>query len=547
MDTLMYIELFKRFFKEHRGKVLLYILVTAAALPLESIGFSRYTSRIIGFAKQRGGLQYEKIYRCIFMIAVIYLSTRVLAMIDTYLEALIDNHLIKTVRSHMFETYLKQYKTNYVEVGPGKITSYFSVIPKMYLDIMSRTLSRILPYSLAILFIVGYFFTVDFRLGGIFVGLIISLVGAFYITLQNCIAMNIERQNSSYKKNEHIADRMANLFSILVNNGDKDEVKTNDDLEETHRRQAYKADMGYLRVETTINVILFVFMMAVLALYLHLFRTRPKSPTVLASFLVVFYLISYIDRIKWHFVDVINKIAIIKSHEATDFSQSIDNTNTLGKGTQRDFITDGHIVAENIGFSYGPKVIHEDLSIEFVPNKVHLLKGHSGRGKTTLIKIILGFHAIDSGKVYIDGVDLYDADIDYVRDNLSVVNQDARLFNNTVLYNIQYGNNASYEEVVEWIDHLGLWDSVFSHMSRELDNIVGVNGANVSNGQRQVILILRAFLDRRKILILDEPTAALDVETTDIVLDMIREISEGRTTIIITHDDLGIDAEVHEI
>ena len=387
----MYQQLIQDFWRDHRLLLIVYVLITAAILPLESIGFSSYTSRIIGYAKSQGPLQYKKIYHCILMIAGVYLLTRGMNTIEYYLEILIDSHLVKSVRSRMFKTYLEQYKTNYTEIEPGKIASYFSVIPHMYQDVIYRFLSRVLPYTVSIIAVIAYFYYVDLRLGLTFTGMLFILAFILSITLKTCVERNLEKQRRFHDNNENITDRMSNLFSILANNQDHSEIETNQEREESFRKHAFKADIGYLRVESIINVVLFITVIIILILYLHLFRTRRKSTIVLASFLVVFHLIGYVDRIKWHFIDLVNKIGIIKNYEETSFTPNITSESDIGRGVVRDFIDRGDIKMKNIGFSYGNKMIHDNLNLEFAPNKIHLIKGHSGRGKTTIIKLLMGF------------------------------------------------------------------------------------------------------------------------------------------------------------
>lgn len=579
----MYMRLFGDFWRDHRLLLIVYVLLTAAILPLESIGFSSYTSRIIGYAKGGGSLPAAKIYHCILMIAGVYLLTRGMNTIEYYLEIIIDSHLVKSVRSRMFQTYLEEYKTNYTEVEPGKMASYFSVIPGMYTEIIYRFLSRVLPYTISIIAVVGYFFYVDWRLGAAFTGMILLLVIILKCTLHTCIRVNVEKQKAFYENNDNIADRMSNLFSILVNNEDRREIEKNTAREEDFRKRMITADLGYLKVESLVNVVLLITVVVVLILYMELFRTRRKSAIVLASFLVVFQLVGYVDRVKWHFIDLVNKLGMVKSFEETNFkeeeekgheegakdeedeeelraemegeetthlfSQKRNRVKRIGKGTKRDFLTKGHIRLEGVGFSYGEKVIHTDLHMDFTPNRIHIIKGHSGRGKTTIIKLILGFHHLNKGTITIDGVDLTDADIEYVRDQVSVVNQDARLFNESIMYNIMYGNEktATEAEVYAKVRELGLDKTVFHNIPPKLDKRAGTNGSHLSNGQRQTVLLLRAFLNKRPILIFDEPTAALDATTKQTVLGIMERMGEGRTTIIITHDTLKIKAQIHQV
>ena len=165
--------------------------------------------------------------------------------------------------------------------------------------------------------------------------------------------------------------------------------------------------------------------------------------------------------------------------------------------------------------------------------------GRSGSGKTTLGNLLLRFYEPDSGNLLIDGNPLQRLDINWLRNNITLVQQKSVLFNETIFKNIAFGSKEHHkvrkEEVRRSIE-TALLQHTISDLPQGLETIVGVNGSAMSGGQKQRVAIARARLRDTPILILDEATSALDHISKTLVLEQIQEWRQGKTTIIITHD-----------
>jgi len=159
----------------------------------------------------------------------------------------------------------------------------------------------------------------------------------------------------------------------------------------------------------------------------------------------------------------------------------------------------------------------------------------SGNGKSTLIKLIMGYYKVDDKSIFIDNNDINKFDLTDLRKQISYVNQNIRLFNKTLLENIQYGNNLTREEIMDIFDETGI-SNIFKNLKDGLDTNVGVNGEKLSGGQRQIIHILRCIGKQNKIVILDEPTASIDKKNSEYIIRAINKLSKHSTLIIITHN-----------
>ncbi len=197
----------------------------------------------------------------------------------------------------------------------------------------------------------------------------------------------------------------------------------------------------------------------------------------------------------------------------------------------------GHITFEHIHFSYIPgiEVLH-DINLEIEPGSTVALVGRSGAGKTTIANLLMRFYTPDSGHLSIDGFDLRDLMIESLRSQFGAILQDDSLFSGTIEDNLKFGllRKVSYEEMVEAARNANILDFIRSQ-PLGFKTPLHERGQSLSGGQRQRIAIARMFLHQPKILIMDEPSSALDNESEALIQQALKRLTEGRTTFIIAH------------
>jgi len=196
----------------------------------------------------------------------------------------------------------------------------------------------------------------------------------------------------------------------------------------------------------------------------------------------------------------------------------------------------GEIEFKNVSFAYvKDKPIIKNLSLKIQPGEKIALVGHTGSGKSTLIKLLLRFYDINSGNINLDGHSIGDLKISYLREQVGMVSQDPYLFNGTVAENILYGNvEASRDEMVK--SALAANASNFiKNLPQGYDTLIGERGVKLSGGEKHRIAIARTLLKDPPILILDEATASVDTETEAKIKDALVSLTAGRTTILIAH------------
>jgi len=196
----------------------------------------------------------------------------------------------------------------------------------------------------------------------------------------------------------------------------------------------------------------------------------------------------------------------------------------------------GEITFENVSFEYlKNKEVLKNINLKIKQGETVALVGKSGVGKTTFSELIIGYYQPKKGRILLDGVDISKLKLKWLRNQIAIVPQDLNLFNDTLINNLKYANpNATSEDIIRAAQAAFAHDFI-KKFPKGYKTLVGEDGIKLSMGQRQRIAITMAFLKNPKILILDEPTAALDAESEKNVQKGINELIEGKTTIIIAH------------
>ena len=196
----------------------------------------------------------------------------------------------------------------------------------------------------------------------------------------------------------------------------------------------------------------------------------------------------------------------------------------------------GEIIFQNVAFAYPDNLpVLKDVSFFVKPGQRVGIVGPTGGGKSTIVSLIPRFYDVIAGKVVIDGHDVREYKLHSLRDHIGYVLQDTVLFRGTILENIAFGRpRATHAEIVE-AAHLANADEFIARMPHGYDTVVGERGLTLSGGQRQRIGIARVIVRNNPILLLDEPTAALDAESERLVMDALERLMKGRTVLTIAH------------
>ncbi len=197
----------------------------------------------------------------------------------------------------------------------------------------------------------------------------------------------------------------------------------------------------------------------------------------------------------------------------------------------------GEVEFQSVGFWYSKKQgeILKNISFKVLPGEKVALVGESGVGKSTLVDLISYYYKLSSGKILIDGQNIKNLDLKFLRSRIAMVPQEIMLFNDTVKNNIKYGSFGASDAEIERAATLAHADEFIDNFPKKYEQVVGERGIKLSMGQKQRVALARAFLRNPKILILDEPTSALDAKSEKFIQESLSELMKSRTTFIIAH------------
>ena len=231
-------------------------------------------------------------------------------------------------------------------------------------------------------------------------------------------------------------------------------------------------------------------------------------------------------QIKQSLVDMENMFTLL--NEKTEITDNIDAKDLI--------ISNASVTFKNVSFHYDEKrKIIKDISFKIYPNQTVAIVGPTGAGKSTISKIFFRFYDPTSGTILIDNQDIRKVTQKSLRKQIAVVPQDTVLFNETLFYNISYGNpNSSKEEIVQVTKMAKLHDFIES-LPDGYNTIVGERGLKLSGGEKQRVAIARALLKKPKIFFFDEATSSLDTKTEKEIQNNLENLSKNITTIIIAH------------
>jgi ATP-binding cassette subfamily B protein len=196
----------------------------------------------------------------------------------------------------------------------------------------------------------------------------------------------------------------------------------------------------------------------------------------------------------------------------------------------------GEIEFKDVCFAYKDgDCMLENISFKVKPGQTVAIVGQTGSGKTSLVKLINRTYDVTAGQVLVDGVDVREWNLETLRQNISIIEQDIFLFSRSISENIAFGKPEAAQEDIYTAARAAQADEFIRGFSQGYETVIGDRGVTLSGGQRQRVALARAFLTDPRILVLDDSTSAIDSATEDLIQRAIFNAAKGRTTFIITH------------
>ena len=216
----------------------------------------------------------------------------------------------------------------------------------------------------------------------------------------------------------------------------------------------------------------------------------------------------------------------------------LDEQEQVPETAYPEIITDprGAVEFRHVHFGYSPdKILMEDMNFEVKPGQMIAIVGPTGAGKTTLVNLLMRFYEVNGGKILVDGVDITELRRGDLRRMFGMVLQDTWLFHGTLRDNIAYGRENATEEEIVRASKAAYADHFIRTLPEGYNLVLNEEASNISQGQKQLLTIARAFLADPEILILDEATSSVDTRTELLIQTAMAELMKGRTSFVIAH------------
>lgn len=523
----------KPFLKDNKILLICYIICILFSYPLESIILPRTFSKF--FSELKTNVSNEILLKYFKILFAFMTIITIAQIINSKLDAILITNFNESVSNIFYTKIIKFYENNYKDLELGKLSYRINSVPTVLREITTDLVTWVLPKILTVLIINCYFFKINFILGLISILFIIG-ISYYNITYSKpCINLSNQRYNTYEQKSEFIQDRLSNLYSVYSTGNTNTEIDNYKVLTRKFKNIQFSAlnCINNIKTINTIGISILFLLLCSWTVYIYK-KNKIKSEDLVSIFMTLLFYIQGLNTIANFLPDYATHLGILKS-----INEYITEINYDEPDKPNINIQYGTIQIINLTFKYSNgKTIFNNFNLSINDNEKVGIIGSSGNGKSTLIKLIMGYYKVADNTIFINNQDINNYNLKSLRQQISYINQNTKLFNKSIYDNIKYGNTLTNDEIDNIFIKYDL-NRVFNNMSK--NSFVGVNGDELSGGQKQIIQLLRIYNKNNKILILDEPTSALDVQTKTIFINLIKEISINSTLIVITHDESNLE------
>ena len=451
-----------------------------------------------------------------------------------YLSTWIGQNVILDLRKKIFK-HIVSLKMSYFDKTPiGTLVTRAVSDIETIADIFSQGLLVIIAELLKLVIVIFFMFYTDWRLSIIALLTIPVLLVATAWFKRNIKASFQAVRDKVSSINSFVQEHIVGMNIVQIFNREKAEFEKFKQINSEHR-DAHLRSIFYYAVFFPVVEVLSAVSIGLVVWYGGEGIISGKDITI-GEIIAFILFIQMMFRPIRQLADRFNvlQMGIVGSERVFRVLDTDDKINDEGKIEVADL--NGEISFENVWFRYKKdQWILKNLNFNIESGKFLALVGHTGAGKSSIIRILNRFYEIEKGKIKIDNISIDDLTLNSLRDNIALVQQEVFLFSDSILNNISlYQENILKSDIIKASKEIGVHDFIMS-LPNGFDYVVGERGVTLSSGQRQLIAFLRVYIRNPKILILDEATASIDSSTEALLQNALLKLSKNRTTIVIAH------------
>ena len=469
-----------------------------------------------------------------FMIGAAALVRALSNVVGEFLLSRVSFFVVHAIRCDLHDRLLVLPCSYFDESRQGDISNRLTDTTSKLRDTATEVLRILMQDGGKLVFMLGAMLLINLTLTLLFFVLapLVALIVHYASRRFRNISMNIQ---SSMGEVTHFGQETVVLHKTIRAYGAQDQQAQAFEEASTRNRQQHLKMVATKASSSQFIQLLVAFAIAALVgvLFIEQIKGGLDAPGIITYIGLAGALASPIKRLS-----DLNARLQIGLAAASEIFEHIDRDVELDTGTNKLSVSTAALQFNNVDFSYdnSDKQTLSNIEVNVEPGQTLAIVGATGAGKTTLIQLLLRFYEPTSGQILLNGVPISTYTKDSLRSHIAFVSQEVILFNDTIRNNVAYGtlHNASKAQIDSAVKRARV-DVFTQRMSKGLESEVGDRGTNLSQGERQRILIARAILKDAPILILDEATSSLDAESECLIQAALDEMMAGRTTLVVAH------------
>jgi ATP-binding cassette, subfamily B, multidrug efflux pump len=479
---------------------------------------------------------YKGLVKMISLLFGLLVFQAIVQYLHTYLSGWVGQYIIKDIRVKLYE-HLVNLKLSFFDKTPiGRLVTRVISDIETLSEVFSQGLAAIVGDLLQLFFIIGFMLYADWRLA--LVSLItfpIMLIATYIFKEKIKVSFNQVR-NAVSNLNTFVQEHVTGMSIVQIFNSEKSELKKFKTINEEHKRANIRSVLYYsiyfpvAEIISATGIGLLIWYGAKAALHEEITGVSIGMLIAFIMYIQLFFrpVRQIADRFNTLQLGIVSTSRILNLLDNKEF--------VVDEGSFAPEKFEGKVDFKKVWFAYEEEnYVLKDVSLTVEPGQTIAIVGATGAGKSSIINLLSRLYEINKGEILLDGKELHQYNLPYLRQRIGVVLQDVFLFSDSILNNITLGNSdLSEERILEAAELVGARKFI-DKLPEGLNYNVLERGMGLSVGQRQLISFVRAMVYDPSILVLDEATSSIDSETEGMIQQAIASMMKGRTSIVIAH------------